>query len=87
VVHRHGPTARECEEDGCFARLCRSLRHSEATPLSAMRLPSDSRCPCCGVFGIRHVPLGHDEPKAISPAVIRLMRVPLEERLAKRPSR
>ena len=30
------------------------------------------------------VPLGHDTPIAHPPAVVRLMRVPLEERLAKR---
>lgn len=53
--------------------------------MSALRTSSpriDARCPCCGIRGVLHRPLGHDEPVTHPPSVIRLMRVPLEDRLA-----
>ena len=53
--------------------------------MSALRIASPrlEPCPDCG-YRVRHVLLGHDEPVTKSPATIRLMRVPLEERLSRR---
>lgn len=52
--------------------------------MSALRLPSVEPCSHCGLKRVRHVLLGHDEPYFHKPSEIRLMRVPLEERLATR---
>ena len=53
--------------------------------MSALRLPAPDPCPHCG-FRVRHVPLGHDEPIRHPAELARLMRVPLEDRLARRAS-
>ena len=53
--------------------------------MSALRLPASEPCAHCG-YRVRHVSLGHDEPVRHPPEQSRLMRVPLEDRLARRAS-
>lgn len=43
-----------------------------------------ARCPCCGVKGVKHTPAGHGQGVRHPESVVRLMRIPLEERLAQR---
>lgn len=50
--------------------------------MSALRLPASEPCPHCG-FKVRHVNLGPDEPVLHPGTLVRLMRVPLEDRLAR----
>jgi len=53
--------------------------------MSALRIASPrlEPCPDCG-YRVRHVLLGPDQPHVTAPSTIRLMRVPLEDRLATR---
>jgi len=53
--------------------------------MSAKRLPSETPCPHCG-YHVRHVLLGDDKPILHPGEMVRLMRVPLEDRLARRAS-
>ena len=58
---------------------------SPGDPMSALRLPAPEPCAHCG-YRVRHVLLGHEEPVRHPPEIARLMRVPLEDRLARRAS-